>query len=353
MLFIYFSTIFLVSFLFYIIFYQYRNYTLPKDYNIITDYIHTDELGPYYVSLSEKLVEYPDRCEKGGILLTDYWTGNLYFAPIKNVHYIMALYERYIKKRDDKDKITMIQVSDALLSHKSEQEDGTYVWPHKQQTFDGQKVPWLHGMAQGLIIAALLRVYELTNNDKYLSASRATLKSFQKSIRKGGVRSDDTKNGVFYEEYAFWEKNRQNHTLNGMMAALFGIYDFWKVTRDESAHLLFEEGVRTIRKNLMRYDFPFCSSYDLRHEKGEKHIFNTRYNAVHVAHLTILSVMTGDKYFEGVAKCWDKKLRDRINRLRVVFYYLKWKFYDIVENIKWRGVKIVFMVNLKRLWLRF
>ncbi|GBE30110.1 hypothetical protein BMS3Bbin04_01136 [bacterium BMS3Bbin04] len=175
-------------------------------------------------------------------------------------------------------------------------------------------------MAQGVIISVLARAYETTRDERYLELARKTMICFDRDVQDGGVRCE-AKRGVFYEEYAFVETNKQHHTLNGMLAALFGLYDLHKVCGDETARRLFDEGTATIRANLPAFDLQFITSYDLRHEYGEPPLLVSRYHQMHVGQLTILAGMTGDQYFQGVADVWDRKLMDPINRLRLTMWY--------------------------------
>ncbi len=53
------------------------------------------------------------------------------------------------------------------------------------------------------------------------------------------------------------------HVLNGFIFALFGLYDFYKLTHSEVALDLFNEGIETLKANLKRYDLGYWSRYDL------------------------------------------------------------------------------------------
>jgi hypothetical protein len=48
--------------------------------------------------------------------------------------------------------------------------------------------------------------------------------------------------------------------------------------------------------------------------------------------------MTGDDYFAGVADCWDRKLLDGVNRLRLSCWYVGWKWWDMRRKVREFGL---------------
>jgi hypothetical protein len=53
------------------------------------------------------------------------------------------------------------------------------------------------------------------------------------------------------------------HILNGFIFALFGLYDYYRVTQDEHALELFNAGIETLRSKLHLYDTGRVTRYDL------------------------------------------------------------------------------------------
>ena len=309
--------------------YHDRTYAEPKIYSL--EFLDQPSLGPYYMNLDHKLVDYPNRDAHGGILET--YENQEYFHPIRNTHYAFALYARYLDNDIEDDKNEFLRIADAIVANGIKRDDGARVWHYPQSFFPGQETPWISAMAQGQIIAVMARAYECTNNESYLKVAHEAFLPFLKPIADGGVRSDDQLLGIFYEEFAHKECYYQHHTLNGMLSALFGLYDYWKLTGREEVRDAFDLGVATIRRNLVHYDKPFCSTYDLRHVIGNvPPLLVARYHAVHVGHLHILSAMTEDGYFDGVADCWSRKLGDKINRLRLAVAYLIWRGHRLLKR---------------------
>lgn len=323
----------ILAFIFYILSDFYKKYTSYKKYKVYLDFIDTDAPGPYQVSLHEKYDLNPPKDEHGAIVYQHYLTGpKPVVHPIRNTHVALAYYERYINEGDQEDFIRFKNVLDTFIKYKVELDNGSVIWyypPYKY--YENQKVPWTSAMSQGQMLAVLARAYYHTNDDSYRILGEAVLKSFETKIEDGGVVYEDNF-GLFYEEFSYWEKEKRNHTLNGMLSALFGIFDFHKVTGNEKAKIILDRGVATIKKNLILYDQIYCSSYDLRHLIDPINNFvllQGRYNAVHVGHLRILHKITGDDYFLAFAELWDIKLKDSVNRLRLTGWYLRYKLFNI------------------------
>jgi hypothetical protein len=293
----------------------YKNETRRKETPIRLDYLNSDELGPYQLNTSE--VEELS-CEP----VWEETDGNRWLHPVRTCHVANKHYRQYLDTGNDEHREHFLTLTEALIEDAEEDRDAL-IWPYPLEYYPGQQVPWISAMAQGLVIAVLARAYECTKDDRYLELASKTMLTFERDVRDGGVRYEAVR-GIFYEEYAFVEMNKQHHTLNGMLAALFGLYDLHKVCGDETAKRLFDEGTATLRNNLPAFDMHFISSYDLRHEYGEPPLFLSRYHQMHVGQLTILSEMTGDPYFQGVADVWDRKLLDPVNRLRLTVWYAEY-----------------------------
>lgn len=332
----------------------YRQQCHPPVYAIYREFIATEKLGPYYVSLAEKLaMTYPED-EKGGPLVENATDGRMQYHLMAHVHRALTHYEAWIETAKIEHRDIFLANVRSILAHGERREDGALVFWWHQQHYANQKIPWLHAMAQGQVIMALCRAYQETDDQEFLQQARAAAVPFGQDVSEGGVRSTDPVRGVFYEEYAFHEPGKQHHTLNGMMSALMGLHDLWKISGDAQVREWFDTGIATIRANLPAYDFPFCSSYDLRHEHGENPLLQGRYNAVHVAHLRILAAMTGDAHFETFAARWEKTFDSRFNRLCYFAYYLYWKTRNLRKQVEVAGSwSATIRINLRRLARRF
>jgi|GEM_PF-4942577 len=327
----------------------YRQQLQPLSYDVYLEHINTVQLGPYYVSLSNKLNEKFDQVdEQGGPVMLGA-DGRMHYAPIKHAHKALTNYEAYFNTGEQKYCEIFLETVDSIIAHGKDGVANSWIYEHYCAHYAGQQVPWLHAMAQGQIIALLCRAYVVTNDDRFLTFAKRAVIPFTRDVKDGGVRSVDPVRGIFYEEYAFHEDNKQHHTLNGMMSALMGVFDLWKTTQEQAYKKIFDDGITTIRNNLMSYDYPFCSSYDLRFEHGQSPVMQPRYNSVHVAHLKIMAVFTNDPFFNLVSEKWSQKFDSRFNRWCYFLFYLDWKCHDLCNDFS--NIGIIEMLRVYRIRL--
>lgn len=223
-------------------------------------------LGNYYIDFTDVALNWDGPFDQEGIPLRKYGgkIGTQY-QPVGIAQYALGNYERYLQTSDVKYKKTFLRQANWFcknLAIRKISVDSVFgVWEYK---FDWNryllKAPWPSAMSQGEGISVLLRAYQLTNDQKYLECAKLALKSFEVSLKNGGVRYEDDKGFVWYEEYP---ADPPSHVLNGFIFALFGLYEFYKVTDDSEALNLFNQGIQTLEANLYLYDLGFWSSYDL------------------------------------------------------------------------------------------
>lgn len=223
-------------------------------------------LGNYYIDFTDVALNWHGSFDQEGIPLRNYGgkIGTQY-QPVGIAHYALGNYELYLQTSDVKYKKTFLRQANWLcknLAIRKISVDSVFgVWEYK---FDLDsyllKAPWPSAMSQGEGISVLLRAYQLTNDEKYLKCAKLALESFEVSLKKGGVRYEDNRGFVWYEEYP---ADPPPHVLNGLIFALFGLYEFYKVTDDSEALNLFNQGIQTLEANLYLYDLGFWSSYSL------------------------------------------------------------------------------------------
>ncbi len=281
-------------------------------------------LGPYYCSLAHKLTN-PGVAQSLSMYAAETNGDTLsFYHPTLQGHIALAYYEKLIETGDTSWEDKFTAKASELMEAGSRKPDGSLVWPYPPSLARVQRRPWLSAMGQGHAIAVLSRAYQLTGEQAFADSAYQAFVPFKNSVAEGGVVADDQHNGVFFEEYAYDGAQHQNHTLNGMLTALMCLHDLSTVTGNTEVMQYFESGLATVRNRLGDYDFPFCSSYDLRHLVGNAvPAFYAHYNAVHVAQLKVLGRMTGDTFFEGIGGCWDRKLMDRVNRRRLMRAYFR------------------------------
>jgi len=137
--------------------------------------------------------------------------------------------------------------------------------------FYPMKKGWVGGLAQGLLISALIR-----NN--YEREAKKALNALKKYCY----------NGQSIEEYPDVE------ILNGWIYAIFGIYDIDDTT-------FFEENILNLKKKLNHYDLGYWSKYDT-FDGFPSSLF---YHKVHIEQLNALYKITKDTTFKSYSDKWS------------------------------------------------
>jgi len=161
------------------------------------------------------------------------------------------------------------------------------------------KIPWVDGMGQGLAISALIRAYQLTSNQEYLTVAKQAFSPFEKKIKEGGNLFIDKRKKTWIEECP---SIPPPHILSGFIYALFGIYDLYKIKLHKSACKIWYEGIETLERNIERYDLGFWS----RHNLIDEYPAEFGYHEIHIEQLNALYELSEKKKFKEYAVKFDK-----------------------------------------------
>ena len=203
------------------------------------------ELGEYYMLFAEK-ADYQGAYDPSGIPQLDYHGRiGLQYNPIAIAQFGLGNYNLCSRTGDSARRTKFFQSADWLASNLEQNPHGLWVWNHR---FDWEyretlKAPWYSALAQGQGISVLVRAHKETGDARYLDAAQRAFASFQQPIENGGVAFTDAGGDLWFEEYIV---SPPTHILNGFIWALWGVYDHFLATRDETAQELFSRGVRTL-----------------------------------------------------------------------------------------------------------
>jgi hypothetical protein len=158
--------------------------------------------------------------------------------------------------------------------------------------------PWFSGMSQGELLLVMVRLYEFTGDRKYLEFADRLFKAFLRfrSNHKEWIVRLDSDGYYWIEEYPH-DKN-PGRTLNGFIASLFGIYDYYRLTGNPDARTVWDLSLTTIKNYLPQYRRKNKTSlYCLEHA----HPASEGYHNFHIQLMGILHRLTGDPFFEIMA----------------------------------------------------
>ena len=160
---------------------------------------------------------------------------------------------------------------------------------------EGLRGPWVSAYAQGLALSFLVRLFRVTGEASYAGTARSMFAAFRLLGAKRAqwvayVVSGD----LWLEEYP---AARPTHVLNGFNFAVFGLYDYERLTRDPGATQLLRAALSTMRRHAAEYRVPGgISYYDLVHRTRIAH-----YHTIHTWQLAALGAISGDSYFTNLS----------------------------------------------------
>lgn len=192
--------------------------------------------------------------------------------------------------------------------------------------FYGPRAPWISAMAQGEGISLLLRVFQLSKEEKYLQAARLAFSPFQYTIKQKGIVDEIKAGAVFFEEYV---TEPASHVLNGHIFSLLGVYDYWRFFDNSDAAKLLRNGMATVRMFWPKWDCGYWTRYDLY---PLKRLASPMYHRLHIRLMRGLAQISGDKTFLQVAERWQNMLNSPCCSSR-------WFFSKCYEKIRLLNLK--------------
>ena len=245
------------------------------------------------------------------------------YNPIAIAQYGLGNYNLWRNTGDPSRKKKFFRTADWLSADLEKNSHGLSVWNHH---FDWEyretlKSPWYSGLAQGQGISVLVRAHKESGDQKYLEAARRAFTSFQTPISNGGVAFTDQSGDLWFEEYIV---SPPTHILNGLIWALWGVYDYALATKENPASELFERGVHTLIHNLARYDLGFWSLYE---QSGTllPMVASAFYHRLHIVQLRVMYRLTNEEVFAQFADRWESYARSLINRTAARWYKIAFK----------------------------
>src|SRR6266568_8811655 len=147
-------------------------------------------------------------------------------------------------------------------------------------------------MAQGLAASFFVRLARASGQPGFLRTAGLVMRAME-NLRtrddRAWVSTVDSLGYLWIEEYPL----AHDHTLNGYLFALFGLYEYWLATGSSDAETLLMGGVATLHQYLPQVRNPGgISLYCLKH-----HVQSIGYHHIHIWQLRLLGQITGDTFF--------------------------------------------------------
>ncbi|MCA0991328.1 D-glucuronyl C5-epimerase family protein [Pseudalkalibacillus hwajinpoensis] len=253
---------------------------------------------PYSGSVVPLNPDFPT--DEKGIILTKNGE-DLYYNPLKIGLYAKSFLKSYDQKGDQA-YLEKAELYGEKLLEMADEHEGAWYFPYSidfnlhGDEEDVLKGPWYSAMAQGEVLSTFTRLYRSTGKEDYLTAAEKTFQSMEdvKEDNETWVSLIDQEGYLWFEEYP--EEN-PTHALNGFLFAIYGVYDYYLLEKDEDVKNHLMGAITTVKHYLDEYRVEGEISYYCR----EHHVQSDRYHMIHITQLERLTKISGDPYFENMA----------------------------------------------------
>lgn len=225
------------------------------------------------------------------------------YHPVQTASLLMRLLTSYTITEEPAYLEKLSHITDIFLDTGAE-EAGALYFPY---TFDFHlhgdqqqlmKAPWYSGMAQGMALSAYVRFYQITHAEECLHISTKIFKSFthfDHDKDSPWVVYVDGDGYYWIEEYPMWPPA---NTLNGFIFAIFGLYEYYLLTRDAEAETVLQAAITTIEHYIPSFRRQGrISLYCLKHK-----VQSAKYHRIRSEQLNKLYYVTGEGFFRDTAR---------------------------------------------------
>ena len=251
------------------------------------------EAHPYARTVPVALVDPLPHDAKG--VRTVFRRGAFHYHPVGQAHYGIANVESF-RLTGNRAYLLRAVAQGTHLINTADKGLGGPLFPYTF-AFKAMNPTWYSAMAQGQSLSLFTALAEATGKKKWRKAADKTFGTF---LERGFRRSDDSvvevrKKNLWLVEYPKWPQENSKLVLNGHMFAMFGIYDYFQMTKDKRAKQIFQGATRTVVDRLDTLRVPAgVSFYSL-----DKIVQSEYYHHVHVAQLAVMARITGKQQFLG------------------------------------------------------
>lgn len=222
-------------------------------------------------------------------------SGVEYDHPVLQAQYMLTRLSSYGFNHDPAYLSSVRAHGDRLIANATHSRDALYLpypfdWALHGDKADMMAAPWYSAMAQGQALSAFVRLFEATGEQKYRDAADGLFASFMNAKDTGGpwTVAVDEDGLLWFEEYA--KDPGADGAFNGHVFAIYGLWDYYRLTGSAEAKALFQGGVTAVVAHLPDVRNPgWISRYCLAHPE----YMYANYHTVHVGQLYQLYNLTG------------------------------------------------------------
>ena len=218
-------------------------------------------------------------------------------------------YTNYNNTGDIKSKEYFINTANWLVNNAKHNEGGYSLWANEftWPWYNELTPPYYSAYTQAMGIDVLARAYALSNNQTYLDEANKAFLALLVNYDYGGVTTIEDNNGdlLFFHELAK-PGFQKTYILNGQTGALLHIWEYYKITHNPAAKLVFDKGINYLKQNLWKYDTGTWSRYDLKPIGQTDNLASMDYQKIHIDHLKKLYDITGEPILKEYSDKFNK-----------------------------------------------
>lgn len=249
-----------------------------------------NKVAGFYNDLREKVL-YTTNIDENGIPFNIAALGNkkkkVYFV-ISIFQYGLGAYDLFLEKRNSSYREKMLNMANWAVEQQAE--DGSW------DAFGSLSYSCVYSsMAQGEGASLLARAFVETGKEEYKFACIKAINFMLKPKSEGGT-AEYTSDGIVLLEYP-----EKPAVLNGWIFSAFGLFDCWKITRDQKYYQMWISALEGIKSNIGRFDAGHWSYYDWSGKYTSPF-----YHRLHIELLKALNNLSPDFVFEQYIDKWTK-----------------------------------------------
>ncbi|MFI7428893.1 D-glucuronyl C5-epimerase family protein [Micromonospora sp. NPDC049836] len=180
------------------------------------------------------------------------YNDEIYDHPVAQAQWGLSNVRTYLVNRDRSYLDRAVAQAQRNLDRRVESR-GAWWYPYE---FDvpacGQlpviQAPWYSAMSQGQLLSLFVRLYQVTGDQKWREAADLTFASLLLPPGPGLPWASwvDDAGYLWLEEYPVTPGVTGERVLNGHIFALYGVYDYWRLTADSRAVAIFDGAATTL-----------------------------------------------------------------------------------------------------------
>ena len=170
---------------------------------------------------------------------------------------------------------------------------------------------WISAMAQGEAASLLVRLHNVTGEERFAEAALRGMYPLRVSTSAGGAQAT-LDGGPFFEEYP---TTPPSFVLNGGIFALWGARDVGLALDDERASADYGAMAKVLKANIHRWDTGYWSLYDL-FPHPIPNLASGAYHALHTTQLKAMRLIDPDRAFVDTIARFEDYSASAVNRTR-------------------------------------